>query len=976
MDLILDRSSMYGLISALELDLRRSIENHLLVNNPETAVLGTAYSLALARANKDADRDFSQPNLLDYLELSDEIEILNRNRPNLPDTVAVPISRHSVVLQELIPIRHRVMHTRSLLPDDAWKLLSTVRALLSDGFDGPSIKDILGQLEVHPGWSPPNFVPVPSERVLNNLPMPDYDETGLIGRRKMVEEIKLDLIKMGRGGRSKVLTIVGPGGLGKTAVALEALYELVEDPQCPFDLVSWVSLKTERLTASGVQELVDAVRGIDEAISVLAAPLEGVSGTSIQQLGAALEFLEVNALLVIDNLETVSGEEILSILDQLPDSVSYLFTSREGLGQVERRRELAPLDPLHAVQLLRSTFRARGLKQFAAMNESTASEAVRGLGYSPLGIKWFASGVEVGKDPADLLRHPEDLVRFCVENVFESLDAAARSVALALVAVSRPVAVGELRVILPDVSGDSLRRALQALLRRMFVNRALVDGLMVESFEASPALTAYLSNPSVADADAMLRFRETDAQFRMADDRHRVEAEGDPLRPNIIQGVIDHPGLATLLRSALSCSKAGNFTSALRQLDIAEEIDPSYWEIFRVRGFVLSCQGSTSASTQAYEKAVELAPNEISRAIAQYFFAGHVLRREVDSMKAERLARMAHEVLEAAKSALQLGTALTYLGSYDEAGRLLTEAAASSNRQTRLIATTQLVDCLRRHAEHLVTGAKEPIAAVATLESALAIVDDAVDKGTQDPRLIEKAQSALTDCLRYLVYYPDVAEGVDVPRLLDRVERFSRMNPSGKSLDFLHAALRRFEVENVGGRADLARRTLAEERLALEEAASRHGSSEARVGLLKVWLADQHYGFIATAEYPGNLFTHVTELADPSDEVFLASGTRVTFVPGVGREGQDRGRQVKVVDKDEGRLQHRRVQVVSVAPKGGYVLAVDVTSGATVFIGRHVMESGSAWFDVIRGSFLEVDIEFDDLGRFRASTATLLAEGV
>ena len=39
--------------------------------------------------------------------------------------------------------------------------------------------------------------------------------------------------------------------MGKTALAVKALWDLVNHSDCPYDVVLWSSLKTERLTVNG-----------------------------------------------------------------------------------------------------------------------------------------------------------------------------------------------------------------------------------------------------------------------------------------------------------------------------------------------------------------------------------------------------------------------------------------------------------------------------------------------------------------------------------------------------------------------------------------------------------------------------------------------------------------------------------------------------------------------------------------------------
>ena len=550
----LDRNKLFALLGALEEDLRFLIEVYLTSNHYEEQVLGPAYAKAKERFLADEDQSIAETTILDYLDLGDEIEILNRWREYLPASTQEALARVASELGSLVPIRNRVAHRRPLLPDDLDRSEVVLAQLVADGFEGSALAEASRHHRQESGWAPPAPTAVGRSRTLNNLPLGDYDETGLIGRRRELDRLVKQLVALSSS-RSPVLTVVGPGGIGKTALALQALHDLVNDEACPYDVVSWVSLKSEQLTARGVERIRDAVLTVEQAVPSMVEALDPSFRGSAMQLAESLDGL--TALIVIDNLETVSGREVVELVDALPETVSYLFTSREGLGEIERRFPLGQLEERYGVDLLRRLARSRGLEAFARMDQGTASDLVRRLGTSPLGLKWFVSGVELGRDPEELVRNREDLVRFCVENVFDALDESSRAVATVLDVLSRPATAQEIGLYLPDVGPDQLRASIQALDRRMLIRRDLVPGSIAETFEATEPLVDYLRFADVVDASEARRVREADDEYRLAEERHRRDAASDPLRPNIVQGSQAHRASVLLLRNALSESKRG-----------------------------------------------------------------------------------------------------------------------------------------------------------------------------------------------------------------------------------------------------------------------------------------------------------------------------------------------------------------------------------------------------------------------------------
>src|SRR5690606_26653521 len=84
--------------------------------------------------------------------------------------------------------------------------------------------------------------------------IPDFDETGFLGRADEAKQL-LRACK----GPWPLLTVVGEGGSGKTALALQVAYELLDDPSRPFDCIVWSTSKSTRLSLNEIQQIEGAI---------------------------------------------------------------------------------------------------------------------------------------------------------------------------------------------------------------------------------------------------------------------------------------------------------------------------------------------------------------------------------------------------------------------------------------------------------------------------------------------------------------------------------------------------------------------------------------------------------------------------------------------------------------------------------------------------------------------------------------------
>lgn len=241
---------------------------------------------------------------------------------------------------------------------------------------GPELQQLEHAILAH---DPTLAVPAPvatadGEKRTSNLPVPP---TALVGRDRELHEV----VTLLRGG-CRLLTLTGPGGTGKTRLALEAAAELQEEFH---DGVWWVSLARVREPGH------------------VAAAIAETLGTG-EELERSLARRQ--ALLLLDNFEHVleAATTVSSLLAAAPRLV-VLATSREPLHlAAEREYPVPSLTERQAVSLFNE--RARAVRpDFAA--EGIVAEICRRLDHLPLAIELAAARVRM-LSPALLLHQLED----------------------------------------------------------------------------------------------------------------------------------------------------------------------------------------------------------------------------------------------------------------------------------------------------------------------------------------------------------------------------------------------------------------------------------------------------------------------------------------------------------------------------------------------------------------------------------------
>lgn len=463
------------LINHFEPFLRRFIINDVLLKNyksdwREYIVIKTIKRIKYQR-NIDIN-DLTIELFFEELLLSDLKRIINKNFVQSKDLLGDLIeSLFNELMNELNRIRIRVVHPKENFSSiDVENIKRDIRSICR-GKTGNKMHVFLKNYDNRNL----NSIQIidPGEICINNLPPADYDlDGGFVGRKSEIKEIKKKIYS----NLDRILTIMGAGGVGKTALALEIAKNIISDPKNPFKAVIWFSAKEEKLTDVDIVEIPSEIKNLEQLIGDILFLIDKVAYDKYQQVDVPTEYYirylykkfeehENRFLLIIDNLESILGKEpLIKFIEDFPCKI--LITSRIGLGKLERPIALKELKEDDSIILFKHVAKSKDVEELIKLNEDKIIELVNRMKRYPLALKWSIGQFLIGKDldkafPKEL--PGESLIaQFSFNNVYSLLTENEKRILFAITIWNEPVTEGMLKF-LTDLSEKDLTLGLRKL---------------------------------------------------------------------------------------------------------------------------------------------------------------------------------------------------------------------------------------------------------------------------------------------------------------------------------------------------------------------------------------------------------------------------------------------------------------------------------------------------------------------------------
>jgi hypothetical protein len=258
---------------------------------------------------------------------------------------------------------------------------------------------------------------------------PDCDR--FIGREKLIQDVH-DALRL----RHPIVALDGVGGVGKTAIAIEAVRQSYDAKEYQFIVSLSAKSKvwhqqviTRQAAFSGISELIQEIarvlnleveHDIDELRSQVVKDMAGIPG-----------------LLLIDNIEDIDDPEVAKFIsEEVPDPVKVLVTSRVDKGLGAKTVSVPEMDDSEARALLFHELRKVGFLDYMKEPDEI-SNLLEVTGKVPLAIRWAAALASNRKTLRDVYRQVrqsntsnKEFLNFCFSTMYDVLPQLTRNVAL------------------------------------------------------------------------------------------------------------------------------------------------------------------------------------------------------------------------------------------------------------------------------------------------------------------------------------------------------------------------------------------------------------------------------------------------------------------------------------------------------------------------------------------------------------------
>lgn len=650
------RIFMYSICASIEYDLKK----HILTYNNDVDFTQEMVD----KANQRKTDLVNKEEILDMLDLSDYISIINNN-PMIYKINMQSIKIFKKYFEKIIPIRNRVMHIKPLELGDKAILQEVMENIDNEipYINWLEVRNTREKIKKSPEELLITFEPNRFEdNYYHNLPEPEFDDTGYIGRKKEQSEIKDLLLE----DKYPVISIIGNGGIGKTAITVKILYELIDDANNPYEAIFWISLKARTLANGDFIEIKDYIKNTFQLIKQTEKLVIFDESKTAEE--NVISFMRnFKTLLVIDNLETINDEEINCFIKKIPKESKVLITSRTGLGELEYRYKLDGMNKNDAIQYFRELSKYYGVDLYKKEDKEINAIVENVLYSNPLSIKWYITGVYNGIREDEMQNDKGNLIEFCMSNVYEKLSDASKEILRLFQIEDYEMTYGEIAYYI-NRDEISMKKAINELSATNMIT------LKNKTYQINMMAKDYLQLIQNIDFEFIDEITKKKRMLNGLLQNLAVKKQNIKMDPSTIlfDDDKDKKIAAIYLNKALSKGKERNLEEALEYVAKSENIAPNYFECYKIKAFLNANFKNLSDAIKNYQIAINKCKDKLEYATVYNAYASFYTVVINDNEKAYELISKASEYIsDDLEINLQKARILSRLGRFTDSEEIL-----------------------------------------------------------------------------------------------------------------------------------------------------------------------------------------------------------------------------------------------------------------------------------------------------------------
>ena len=278
------------------------------------------------------------------------------------------------------------------------------------------------------------------------------------------------------------------------------------------------------------------------------------------------------------------------------------------------------------------------------MNDEQLNDICEKLHSNPLAIKWFVANLMKGEPIQSILSNTQDLTFYCMSNVYDKLSQNAKTVLETLLIYNKDSSDAELAYLL-ELDSIWHRKALNELMATNMIRMKTISNHSEKKsvFSITDFAKEYLYQHCRPSNSSFIKVNRRIKELKALGQSLSINVEVNPYNPTSItyQSNSDQIIAAYNLKQALVCSGNSDYEKSYMYIERAKDIDPNYFEIYKVSGFIYSRSGDYFKADTEYQTAIQCKPNSPS---LLFLYAGFKMRYLEDFEEALMLTERAEEI--------------------------------------------------------------------------------------------------------------------------------------------------------------------------------------------------------------------------------------------------------------------------------------------------------------------------------------------